>query len=190
MDYIENAKGKVFRLKEYLDNYIDNPDNYNLKKLESFFEELGFYIKNDEANEKNYKIKINKLKYFLSNLITIIQSNMEYSKKQDIINIFATIQAEFQQPRNEEYKNVYILDHNKRQYSPFGHFHLELSQKINKKYENITNTKINNKTTRRNRNRSRDKSITTNRSRTRRMTRNRTRSRNISRSRSRSRSRS
>ena len=126
MNYIENAEGKVFRLKEYLDNYIDNPDNYKLQKLESFFEELGFYIKNDEANKENYKIKITKLKYFLSNLKTIIQSNIEYSKKLDIIDIFATIQAEFQQPRNEKYKNVYMLDHNKRQFSPFGYFHLEL----------------------------------------------------------------
>ena len=52
MNYIENAENaeeKVFRLKEYLDNYTDNPDNYKLKKLESFLEKLGFYIKNDEA---------------------------------------------------------------------------------------------------------------------------------------------
>ena len=173
MNYIKNAK-KVFRLKKYLDNYIDNPNKYNLIILESFLEQLGFYIKNDEAYKENYKIKITKLKYFLSNLITIIQSNMEYSKKQDIINIFATIQAEFQQPSNQEYKNVYIFD-NKRQLHPSGYFHSELSQKINKKYENIINTKINNKTIKKisrsrdkstGRSRSRDKSTARSRSRT------------------------
>jgi hypothetical protein len=177
MNYIKNAKGKVFRLKKYLDNYIDNPNNDNLIILESFLEQLGFYIKNNENFKENSK-RI-KLKYFLSNLTTIIQSDLEYSKKLDIINIFSTIQAEFQQPINKEYNNVYMFDHNNRQFNPSGYFHLKLSQKINKKYQNITNTSIHKKTIKKNK--------TINIGRTIKRTRSRSRSRNISRSRSRSR---
>ena len=135
--YIKNAKGKVFKLKEYLDKYIDNPYNeINLINLESFLEELGFYIKKNEMYKENSKRE--KLKYFLSNLTRIIQSDLEYNEKQDIINIFAIIQAEFQQPIDQKYTNVYMFDHNKRQFNPFGYFHLKLSEKINNTYKNIT----------------------------------------------------
>ena len=134
--YIKNAKGKVFKLKEYLDIYIGNPYNeINLINLESFLEELGFYIKKNEMYKENSKRE--KLKYFLSNLTRIIQSDLEYNEKQDIINIFAIIQAEFQQPIDQKYTNVYMFDHNKRQFNPFGYFHLKLSEKINNTYKNI-----------------------------------------------------
>ena len=197
MDYIKNAKGKIFRLKKYLDNYIDNPNNDNLKELESFLEELGFYIKKNEMYEENSK-RI-KLKYFLSNLTRIIQSNLEYSEKQDIIDTFANIQAEFQQPIDQKYTNVYMFDNNERQFNPFGYFHSELSQKINNKYENITNTRIHKKTVKKrsrnisrsiNRNISRSINRNINRSRIKNRSRSRNRSRNRSRSRSRSRTRS
>ena len=178
--YIKNAKGKVFRLKKYLDKYIDNPYNeINLKNLESFLEELGFYIKNNEMYKENSKRK--KLKYFLSNLTRIIQSNLEYSEKQDIIDTFANIQAEFQQPMNKEYKNVYMFHHNKTQFNPSGYFHLKLSEKINNKYENITNTRIHKKTVKK---RSRNISRSINRN----ISRSRSRSRSTGKSRSRTRS--
>ena len=135
--YIKNAKGKVFKLKEYLDIYIGNPYNeINLINLESFLEELGFYIKKNEMYKENSKRE--KLKYFLSNLTRIIQSDLEYNEKQDIINIFAIIQAEFQQPIDQKYTNVYMFDHDNKPFNPSGYFHLKLSEKINNTYKNIT----------------------------------------------------
>ena len=134
--YIKNAKGKVFKLKEYLDIYIGNPYNeINLINLESFLEELGFYIKKNEMYKENSKRE--KLKYFLSNLTRIIQSDLEYNEKQDIINIFAIIQAEFQQPIDQKYTNVYMFDHDNKPFNPSGYFHLKLSEKINNTYKNI-----------------------------------------------------
>lgn len=126
MDNIESDFYNVIELIKLVNNYIDNPTHKNLKILEAFFENLGFYIKKNELNKIYEKTK--RLKQFLENLKIITKNNLNCRK--DIIDTFATIQAEFQQPRDiDTYDIIFINEYNNQHHS-FGYFHLKLSENI------------------------------------------------------------